>query len=302
MLCFGKCSKSRKLLNRSAWSPNGTGTDVSPYPVQEVIAIARVTTVSLKERKAAGEKIAMLTAYDYPTAQVLDECGIDVVLVGDSCGMVVMGRPNTLTVTMDEMVHHTRMVSRAVQNSLVVADMPYLSYQVSVEEAVRNAGRLVVEGGAHAVKLEGPADQFGETIRAILRAGIPVMGHIGLMPQSVNQIGGYKVQGKTQEARMRLKREAQELEGAGCFAFVLECIPADLAVEISGMVTIPTIGIGAGHGCDGQVLVLHDMLGWGKMKFSRVFADVRGLMQQACREYATAVKDGSFPAKEHEFK
>lgn len=250
----------------------------------------------------AGGKIAMLTAYDYPCAQILDECGIDVVLIGDSCGMAVMGRPTTLSVTMDEMVHHTRIVSAAVHNALVIADMPFLSYQVSVEEAVRNAGRLVAEGGAQGVKLEGPADKFGAEIRAIQRAGIPVMGHIGLTPQSINQLGGYKVQGRTQEARQRLKEEALGLEQSGCFSIVLECIPADLATEITGMLSIPTIGIGAGAGCDGQVLVLHDMLGWGGTKFNRVFGDVRGLMRQACREYAQAVREGSFPGKEHQFK
>jgi len=271
-------------------------------PVQEVVAIARVTTISLKERKLAGGKIAMLTAYDYPSAQVLDESGIDIVLIGDSCGMAVMGRPTTLGVTMDEMIHHTRMVSAAVHNALVIADMPFLSYQVSVEEAVRNAGRLVSEGGAQGIKLEGPADKFGAEIRAILRAGIPVMGHIGLTPQSVNQLGGYKVQGRTQEARQRLKEEALGLERAGCFSIVLECIPADLGAEITGMLGIPTIGIGAGAGCDGQVLVLHDMLGWGGTKFNRVFGDVRGLMRQACRDYAQAVREGSFPGKEHQFK
>jgi 3-methyl-2-oxobutanoate hydroxymethyltransferase len=264
--------------------------------------MARITTVTLKERKTAGVKIAVLTAYDYPTARVLDESGVDVILVGDSCGNVIMGRPNTLSVTMDEMVHHTRMASLAAQNALVVADLPFLSYQVSVEEALRNAGRLIVEGGAQAVKLEGPADKFGDVIHAILRAGIPVMGHIGLTPQSVNQIGGYKVQGRTQEARTRLTEEALGLERAGCFGIVLECIPADLGAEITSTLAIPTIGIGAGAGCDGQVLVLHDILGWGTAKFTRVFGDVRGLMQQACRDYVSAVRDGSYPSKEQQYK
>ncbi len=267
--------------------------------------MARITTLSLKERKStgnAGGKIAMLTAYDYPSAQVLDEAGIDIVLVGDSCGMAVMGYEDTLGVTMDDMVHHTRMVSRAVRKALVVADMPFLSYQISPEEALRNAGRLVAEGGAHAVKLEGPVDKFGPAIEAILRAGIPVMGHIGLTPQSVHQIGGYKVQGRSPDSRIRLKEEAQGLDRIGCFALVLECIPADLATEITALVSIPTIGIGAGAGCDGQVLVLHDMLGWGTMKFCKTFGDARSLMRQACQDYAAAVRDGSFPGKEHEFK
>ena len=213
-----------------------------------------------------------------------------------------MGRPNTLSVTMDEMVHHTRMVSGAVQNALVVADMPFLSYQITPEDALRNAGRLVAEGGAQAVKLEGPADKFGNAIAAILRAGIPVMGHIGLTPQSINQIGGYKVQGRTPEGRLRLKQEAEGLDQIGCFALVLECIPADLAAEITASVSIPTIGIGAGAACDGQVLVLHDMLGWGATKFSKTFGDVRALMQHACRQYVEAVQDGTFPDEEHEYK
>lgn len=244
----------------------------------------------------------MLTAYDFPTAQVLDESGVDVVLVGDSAGNVVMGRADTLSVTMDEMVHHTRMVSAAVQNALVVADMPFLSYQISPEDALRNAGRLVAEGGAQSVKLEGPADKFGGAMTAILHAGIPVMGHIGLTPQSINQIGGYKIQGRTPEARLRLKEEAEGLERVGCFAMVLECIPANLAAEITASVSIPTIGIGAGAECDGQVLVVHDILGWGKTKFSKTFGDVRALMHEACERYVAAVQEGTFPSKEHEFE
>lgn len=275
-----------------------------------------VTSVSLRERKqrrlegrASGvhdasrdDRIVVLTAYDHPSAVVLDEAGVDVVLVGDSAGNVVMGRPNTLAVTVDEMVHHTRMVSSGVRNALVVADMPFLSYQISPEEALRNAGRLVVEGGAQAVKLEGPVDKFGDSIAAILRTGIPVMGHIGLTPQSVHQIGGYKVQGRSPEDRARLVEEARGLEQAGCFAIVLECIPADLAAEITDTLAIPTIGIGAGAACDGQVLVLHDILGWGTARFTKTFGDVRGLMAKACQDYAAAVRSGAFPGPEHEFK
>ena len=269
--------------------------------------MARVTTVSLKERKKNGatsphDKIAMLTAYDYPSARILDEAGVDIVLVGDSCGNVVMGYPDTLSVTMDDMVHHTKIVSRGVHHALVVADMPFLSYQISPEEALRNAGRLIAEAGAQVVKLEGAVDKFGDAIGAILRAGIPVMGHIGLTPQSVNQIGGYKVQGRSPECRVRLKDEAKGLEQIGCFAIVLECIPADLAAEITAQVAVPTIGIGAGAMCDGQVLVLHDILGWGATRFTKTFADVRGLMGQACKDYVAAVKEGTFPGKEHEFK
>jgi 3-methyl-2-oxobutanoate hydroxymethyltransferase len=244
----------------------------------------------------------MLTAYDYPSAKILDECGVDIILVGDSCGMVVMGRPDTLSVTMDEMVHHTRMVARGVKNSLLVADMPFLSYQVSPRDALRNAGRFLAEAGANAVKLEGSVDKFGESISAILRAGIPVMGHIGMTPQSVNQFGGFKVQGRAPESRVRLREEARGLEEAGCFALVLECIPADLAAEITADVSIPTIGIGAGPSCDGQVLVLHDILGWGTARFAKTFADVRGLMREACAGFIDEVKAGTFPGKEHEFK
>lgn len=264
--------------------------------------MARSTVVTLRDKKKAGEKIAMLTAYDYPTARILDESGVDIVLVGDSCGNVVMGYPDTLSVTMDEMVHHTRMVARAVHHAMVVADMPFLSYQISSAEALRNAGRFIAEAGAQAVKLEGPVDKFGDSIAAILRAGIPVMGHIGLTPQSVNQFGGYKVQGRTVDARVRLKQEAQDLEQAGCFAIVLECIPADLAAEITDTTSIPTIGIGAGARCDGQVLVLHDILGWSAKKFTKTFADVKSLMAKACSDYVADVKSGAFPDKEHEFK
>ncbi|MCX5758718.1 MAG: 3-methyl-2-oxobutanoate hydroxymethyltransferase [Candidatus Hydrogenedentes bacterium] len=264
--------------------------------------MARITAVSLKERKRQGAKITTLTAYDYPTAQIVDAAGVDIVLVGDSCGMAVMGRPDTLAVTMDQMVHHTRMVADAVEHAMVVADMPFLSYQVNSDDALRNAGRLIVEGRAQGVKLEGPADKFGGAIAAILRAGIPVMGHIGLTPQSINQIGGYKVQGRSTECRARLKDEARGIEEAGCFAVVLECIPADLAAEITELVSIPTIGIGAGGSCDGQVLVFHDILGWGTARFTRTFADVRGMMRQACEDYVKAVQDGSFPSEEHQYK
>jgi len=263
--------------------------------------MAAVTTVTFQERKRAGEKIAMLTAYDYPTARLIDEAGVDAILVGDSLGMALMGRSDTLGVTMDDMVHHTRMVTRAVSRCLVVADLPFLSYQVNPEEALRNAGRLVAEGGAQAVKLEGGTDKYGAAIATILRAGVPVMGHIGLTPQSVHQFGGYKVQGRNEEARARLKAEALGLQEIGCFAVVLECMPPTLAAEISASLSIPTIGIGAGPDCDGQVLVLHDMLGWGETRFTRTFADVRGVMKQAFTDYATEVRSGSFPAKEHTY-
>lgn len=263
----------------------------------------RVSAVSLRDRKKAGDKIAVLTAYDFPTAKLIDQAGVDIVLVGDSCGMVVMGRENTLSVTMDEMVYHTRIVSSAVERALVVGDMPFLSYQISPQEAVRNAGRLIVEGGAQAVKLEGPAQRFGDTIRAILDASIPVMGHIGLQPQSIHQLGGYKVQGRDAENRARLIDEAKGLVEIGCFAIVLECVPATLAKEITDAISIPTIGIGAGPHCDGQVLVMHDMLGMGKYtKFSKVYFDVGAAMKTAFESYVAEVKSGAFPTAEHSFE
>lgn len=260
-----------------------------------------VTTATLHERKQRGEKIAMLTAYDFPTAQLIEESDVDVVLVGDSVGMAVMGRDSTLTVTIDEIIHHTAMVARGLSRPLLVADMPFLSYQVGVEDAVRNAGRLVTEGGAQAVKLEGAAENFGNVIAALLRASIPVMGHIGLTPQSVNVFGGYKVQGRDPEARERLKQEAAGLEAAGCFCIVLECVPADLAAEITQSLRIPTIGIGAGAQTDGQVLVWHDIFGWGKPRFTKTFADARGLMKEGVARYVQEVKDGTFPAGEHTY-
>lgn len=265
--------------------------------------MSRVTAASLKERKRAGDRIVMLTAYDYPSARLMDEAGIDVILIGDSIGTTVFGRPDTLSVTMDEMVHHVKLVSQAVRQALVVADMPFLSYQVSPEEALRNAGRFVAEGGAHAVKLEGPAARFGGAIAAILDAGIPVMGHIGFTPQSIHQIGGYKVQGREEDARERLKDEARGLEDAGCFAVVLELLPALVAQEITTMLSIPTIGIGAGAACDGQVLVMHDMLGLGlDTRFVKVYANLRETMKAAFEAYRRDVKEGLFPAKEHEFQ
>ncbi|HOE66915.1 MAG TPA: 3-methyl-2-oxobutanoate hydroxymethyltransferase [Candidatus Hydrogenedentes bacterium] len=262
----------------------------------------RVTSVTLKQRKQSGEKIAVLTAYDYPAAKLMDDAGVDVLLVGDSCANVVMGLPDTLGITMDQMVHHTRMVSRAATRAMVVGDMPFLSYQISPEEALRHAGRFVQEGGAQAVKLEGSADKFGSAIASVIRAGIPVMGHLGLTPQSVNVFGGYKVQGRDPQDRVRIKDEALGLEAAGCFSIVLECIPADLAEEITAAVSIPTIGIGAGAACDGQVLVMHDMLGFGAPpKFVKRYADIAGTMRRAFEEYVKDVKTGAFPGKEHQY-
>lgn len=264
---------------------------------------SRVTTVSLREMKDAGQKISVLTAYDYPTAHLMDEAGVDILLVGDSCGNAVMGLPDTLGVTMDDMLRHVKMVSRAASRAMVVADMPFMSYQVNPERALENAARFVAEAGAHAIKLEGGADRYGEAIEAIVRAGIPVMGHVGLLPQSVNQIGGYRVQGRTPESRQRIHADARGLEELGCFSVVIECVPPDLAAEITADLGVPTIGIGAGAGCDGQVLVMHDMLGWGEgRRFCKTFGDIRSAMKTAFEQYVEEVKAGTFPAREHEYK
>ena len=260
-----------------------------------------VTTVTFQQRKRDGRKIVMLTAYDYPTATLVDEAGVDAILVGDSLGMAVMGHQNTLSVTMDHMLHHTRMVTRAAGCALVIGDMPFMSYQVNPEEALRNAGRFVAEGGAQAVKLEGGPERYGEAIRLILRAGVPVMGHIGLTPQSVHAFGGYRVQGRDPESRERLKQEALGLQEIGCFCVVLECIPPDLAAEITESLAIPTIGIGSGPACDGQVLVFHDILGWGAARFTKTYADVKSVMSEAFKAYAAEVRDGAFPGEEHTY-
>lgn len=263
--------------------------------------MAPVTTLTFRDKKQHGEKLTMLTAYDYPTAQLLDAAGVDALLVGDSMGMAVMGLKNTLPVTVGDILHHTRMVSRAAQRAMVIADMPFLSYHVTPEESVRNAGKLVAEGGAHAVKVEGPVRRIGAALERILAAGIPVMGHLGLTPQSVHQFGGFKVQGKAEDAGARMKEDALALEAAGCYALVLECIPASLAAEITKSLRIPTIGIGAGAGCDGQVLVIHDILGWGKARFAHTFADVRTQIGDAAAQYVESVKSGAYPAEEHTY-
>ncbi len=243
----------------------------------------------------------MLTAYDYPTALAMDQAGIDSILVGDSLGMVVLGYANTLPVTMEEMLHHCRAVSRGAQSALLVGDMPFMSYQVDVQEAVRNAGRFLQQAGMDAVKLEGGRDRL-EAVRAIISAGIPVMGHLGLTPQSVHQLGGFRPQGKTASAASRLLEDALLLEGAGCFSLVLESVPARLAEFISKKLSIPTIGIGAGAGCDGQVLVTHDLLGLFDRftpKFVKKYADFHGEMKRAFGEYIAEVQGRQFPAPEH---
>lgn len=261
------------------------------------------TVSTFKEQKAKGEKISMLTAYDYSTAKLMDEAGINGILVGDSLGMVVLGYEDTLPVTMEDMIHHTAAVCRGAKNTLVVGDMPFMSYQVSVEEAVYNAGRLMKEGRCQAVKLEGGASVCPQ-IRAITNASIPVMAHIGLTPQSINAFGGFKVQGKSEEAAKKLLEDAKAVEEAGAFAVVLECVPAKLAELISKSISIPTIGIGAGAGCDGQILVYQDMLGLFSdftPKFVKKYANVGEMMTQAFRDYIADVQEGSFPAPEHTF-
>ena len=264
----------------------------------------KTTVLTLKEQKQKGDKITMLTAYDYSTAKIMDEAGIECLLVGDSLGMVMLGYDSTIPVTMADMLHHTKAVARGAKNALVVADMPFMSYQVSAEDAVRNAGRLMQEGGAQAVKLEGGREVCGQ-ISAITRASIPVMAHLGLTPQSVNALGGYKVQAREAEAAHGLLLDALAVEEAGAFALVLECIPAKLAEWISRRLSIPTIGIGAGAGCDGPVLVYQDMLAlYSDMcpKFVRRFADAGEVMRQGFRGYIDEVKAGSFPTEEHSFK
>ncbi|MFH1679656.1 MAG: 3-methyl-2-oxobutanoate hydroxymethyltransferase [Candidatus Eisenbacteria bacterium] len=256
---------------------------------------------ALIRMKKKGERIAMLTAYDFPTAEILDEAGIDAILVGDSLGMVVHGFETTLPVTMDDVVRHAAAVTRARPKALVIGDLPFLSYTVSVPDAVANAGRLVKEGGVGAVKLEGGRAMI-PVVRAILRASIPVMGHLGLTPQSILRFGGYVVQGRTAIAAERLIEAAKGLEDAGCFGIVLEAIPVDLAGRVTEAVSIPTIGIGAGPRCDGQVLVTHDLLGiYDKMlpRFVKRYAELRPVVRDAFRMYIADVKQGAFPGPEH---
>lgn len=264
----------------------------------------RNTVATLQKQKQDGDKITMLTAYDYSTAKLMDEAGVNSILVGDSLGMVVLGYEDTISVTMEDMIHHTAAVSRGAKNALVVGDMPFMSYQASVYDAVVNAGRLMKEGRCQAVKLEGGAAVCPQ-IKAITDAQIPVVAHIGLTPQSINMFGGFKVQGKSEEAAKKLIEEAQAVEKAGAFAVVLECVPAKLAKLISEKISIPTIGIGAGAGCDGQVLVYQDMLAMFsdfKPKFVKQFADIGSAMKEAFAAYIHEVKAGTFPAEEHTFK
>lgn len=265
--------------------------------------IMKNSVLTFKQAKENGEKLTMLTAYDYSTAKLMDEAGVNSILIGDSLGNVILGYEDTLSVTMEDMIHHTAAVARGAKNALVVADMPFMSYQTSVYDAVCNAGRLMKEGRAGAVKLEG-GEEVCPQIKAITACGIPVVAHLGLTPQSINAFGGYKVQGKNEEAARKLIKDAKLVQEAGAFSVVLECVPAKLASKISRELSIPTIGIGAGNGCDGQVLVYQDMLGMFNdyvPKFVKQFANVGELMTVAFKDYINSVADGSFPAPEHEY-
>ncbi|NTW59609.1 MAG: 3-methyl-2-oxobutanoate hydroxymethyltransferase [Nitrospirae bacterium] len=264
----------------------------------------KITIHDICKKKAEGRKITVLTAYDFPTAQIVDEAGIDIALVGDSLGMVVQGIDSTLPVTMDEMIYHTRMVARAAKTALVVGDMPFLSYQAGIDEAVRNAGRFLKEAGAEAVKLEG-GTAVAAVIRAIVAAGIPVMGHVGLTPQHIHALGGFKVQGRDEAAREKILADARAVQESGAFSVVLEAVPSSLAREIGSILSIPTIGIGAGPHCDGQVLVIHDVLGLFDRftpKFVKRYASLKDQALKAVRDYKQEVESGTFPAEEQSFK
>ncbi len=259
--------------------------------------LARVTLHTLAAQKARGEKIAMITAYDATFARLLDEAGADILLVGDSLGMVVQGHENTLPVTVDEMVYHCRAVARGARRAQIVGDMPFMSYQESLEQGLRNAGRLLKEGGCHAVKLEGGA-QHAPLVARLVATGIPVMGHLGLTPQSVHQLGGFKLQGREEGATERLIADARALEAAGAYAIVLEGLPTEVAAAVTAAISIPTIGIGAGDGCDGQVLVIYDLLGLDerfKPRFVRRYADLSTTVKDACGHFIADVRSGAFP-------
>ena len=266
--------------------------------------MTRITIDDITGMKSRGEKIVMLTAYDYPSARLAEEAGVDILLVGDSLGMVVLGYDSTLPVTMGDMLHHTKAVVRGSQRALVVADMPFMSYQTSVEDALGNAGRFLQEAGAQAVKLEGGV-HMAETVRRLVQVGIPVMGHVGLTPQSVNQLSGYKVQGKTPEAAERLLEDALALQAAGAFSIVIETIPAPLAKLISERLTVPTIGIGAGAGCDGQVQVWHDLLALYSAyvpKHVKQYAQIGEAIRAAVSSYCDEVRSGVFPTQKESFR
>ncbi|MEZ4423070.1 MAG: 3-methyl-2-oxobutanoate hydroxymethyltransferase [Gemmatimonadota bacterium] len=257
------------------------------------------------EMKRNGQRIVVLTAYDYTFARLLAAAGVDMLLVGDSLGQVVLGYESTVPVTLDEMIHHAKAVRRGAPNVFTVLDLPFLTYQVSVEQAVANAGRALKETGVHAVKIEGGGARILETVRTLVEIGIPVMGHLGLTPQAVHQLGGHRVQARDEESRARIKHEAQALEAAGCFSLVLELIPEDIAGEISASLSIPTIGIGAGRRCDGQVLVCYDALGLNadfRPRFLKRYADLDTAVREGMARFADEVRDGTFPGPEHTFQ
>jgi len=263
----------------------------------------RVSISDLKATKKRGERIVMLTAYDYPTARLVEEAGVPLILVGDTLGMVVLGYDTTIPVTMEEMLHHVKAVVRGTRRAHVVADMPFMSYQVGPQDALRNAGRMLKEGGAQSVKLEG-GQRVAETVRLLVEAGIPVMGHVGLTPQSINQFGGYKVQGKTPAAAVKLLNDALALEQAGAYAIVLECVPAQLAQRVTERLSLPTIGIGAGPHCDGQVQVFHDLLGLYSEfvpKHAKRYAHLDETVRAAIGQYVAEVRDGAFPTDRESF-
>jgi 3-methyl-2-oxobutanoate hydroxymethyltransferase len=263
----------------------------------------RITVNQIKDMKQKGEKISMLTAYDYSTAKIVDEAGVPMILVGDSLGMVVLGYESTIPVTMEEMLHHTKAVVRGTSQALVIGDMPFMTYHISVDDAVRNAGRFIQEAGAQAVKLEGGVT-VAEKVKRIVECGIPVMGHIGLTPQSIHQLGGFKVQGRSQEAAVKMLDDAKALEQAGVFSIVLETVPAPLATLITEKVSVPTIGIGAGIGCDGQVQVIHDILGLFAdfvPKHAKQYVKLSDMIQKAVSEYHEEVTSGKFPTEKQSF-
>jgi len=264
----------------------------------------RVTASQIKEMKRQGEKIAMVTAYDYSMAKLVDEAGMPMILVGDSLGMMMLGYESTIPVTMDEMIHHTKAVVRGAKHALIIGDMPFMTYQISVEDALRNAGRFIQEGGAQAIKLEG-GETVAETVSRLVAAGIPVQGHIGLTPQSIHQLGGYKVQGKTAEVAARLLNDARALESAGVFSIVLECVPMPLAKLITKRVSVPTIGIGAGVNCDGQVQVINDLLGFYTdfvPKHAKQYAKLHESISSSVSDYIAEVKPGKFPTAKQSYE
>lgn len=273
--------------------------------VQTAGPVKRVTTLELRDMKRRGERIAALTAYDHLFARIVDSAGTDLVLVGDSLGQVLLGYDSTLPVTLDEMIHHARAVVRGVTRAMVVVDMPFLSYQVSCEDAIRNCGRVMKETGASAVKVEGGSAEIAGTITRLVGIGIPVLAHLGFTPQSLHVMGGSRVQGRAAADRQRLLEEARRIQDAGAFAVVLELIPGDLAAEIATSLEIPTIGIGAGAGCDGQILVLHDMLGLNsgfRPRFLRRFAELGEAASAGVEAYVRAVREAEYPAAEHGFE